>query len=60
MILADEALKKARNDLHKATKASIKLGPSDAFKNGAKALDQAERQFLGKKPEARKKAKSRK
>ena len=57
---ADPEIKKARSDLNKATKANIKLGPSDAFKAGAKALEQAERQFLGKKPEARKKAKARK
>jgi hypothetical protein len=59
---ADESIKKARNDLQKATRATIKLGPSDAFKAGARALDQAERQFLGKKsaPVAKKKAKSKK
>ena len=46
---ADPSIKKARNDLQQATRANIKLGPSDAFKAGAKSLDQAERQFLGKK-----------
>ena len=51
-LAADEAVKKSLNDLEKATKAKLKLGPSDAFLAAARELDQAERRFLGKKAAA--------
>ena len=59
---ADETVKKSIDDLMKASKAKVNLGPSDAFLAGVKELDQAERQFLGKRtPAASKKtAKSKK
>jgi hypothetical protein len=53
---ADETVKKAIDDLVKASKAKVNLGPSDTFLAGVKELDKAERQFLGKKaPSASKK-----
>ena len=44
------AIKKARNDFQKATKAILKLGPSDAFRSGVKSIDQFQRELFGKKP----------
>jgi hypothetical protein len=49
---AEEAVKKSLDDLVKASKARVNLGPSDAFLAGVKELDRAERQFLGKKSPA--------
>jgi hypothetical protein len=49
---AEEIVKKSIDDLVKASKAKVKLGPSDTFLAGVKELDRAERQFLGKKPPA--------
>ncbi len=54
---ADATVKKSLADLEKATKAKLKLGPSEAFAAGVKELDQAERRFLGKKTAAPAKAK---
>ena len=60
---AEPPVKKALDDLRKASKAKVDLGPSAAFLAAAKELDQAERRFLGKKATAsnataRKKSKS--
>ncbi len=59
---ADEAVKKARDELAKETHANIKLGPSEAFKAAEKYLARAEREVLGKRPSAAvsKKAKAKK
>jgi hypothetical protein len=59
---ADPSVKKALDTLKKASKANVKLGPSDAFLAAVKQLDQAERQFLGKKTTtvSKKKAKAKK
>jgi hypothetical protein len=59
---ADGSVKAAIGELEKATKANLKLGPSDAFKAGVKTLEHAERKLLGKKTPAisRKKGKSKK
>jgi hypothetical protein len=54
---ADETVKKSIDDLVKASKAKVNLGPSDAFLAGVKELDRAERQFLGKKTPAASKKK---
>ena len=61
-LAADPSVKKSLDDLKKASKANVKLGPSDAFLAAVKQLDQAERQFLGKKTTtvSKKKAKSKK
>jgi hypothetical protein len=47
---ADVKVKKALEELEKAGHATMKIGPSEAFANGMKEIDQAERLFLGKKP----------
>jgi hypothetical protein len=60
-LAADASVKKAIDDLKKANKVSVKLGPSEKFLNAARELDQAERLYLGKKPTSpatKKKAKS--
>jgi paraquat-inducible protein B len=49
---ADEAVKKALDDLSKASKTVVKTGPSEPFAAGARALAQAERQYLGKRSTA--------
>ena len=49
---AEETVKKSIDDLVKASKAKVNLGPSDTFLAGMKELDRAERQFLGKKSPA--------
>jgi hypothetical protein len=49
---AEETVKKSIDDLVKASKAKVNLGPSDTFLAGVKELDRAERQFLGKKTPA--------
>ena len=40
--------RKALDDLSKASKTVVKTGPSEPFVAGARALAQAERQYLGK------------
>jgi hypothetical protein len=45
---ADVQVKAAIGELTKAARVNLKLGPSDAFKSGAKALDEAERRLVGK------------
>jgi len=45
---ADAAVKKALDDLSKASKTVVKTGPSEPFAAGVRALAQAERQYLGK------------
>ena len=62
-LAADEAVKKVMDELKATSKGKVKIGPSDAFVVASKQLDQAERQFLGKKPPAsaaKKKARAKK
>lgn len=47
---ADPRVRKALEDLASASKTVVKTGPSEPFAAGARALAQAERQFLGKTP----------
>ena len=55
---ADASVVKAKHELQQTTHTNIKLGPSDAFKAAARYLDQAERQFLGKRLSAAAKTKT--
>lgn len=58
-LAADPAVQAALAEIAKASKSLAKLGPSEAFTAAIKALDQAERRYLGKKPAtAAKKAKA--
>jgi chromosome segregation ATPase len=52
VLAADPEVKKAIEEMSKATKARIKLGPSDAFANVVKEVDKAEQRYLGKTPPA--------
>jgi hypothetical protein len=57
--LGEEAtVKKSVDDLVKASKAKVNLGPSDTLLAGMKELDRAERQYLGKKTSAASKKKT--
>lgn len=47
-LAADPSVKAAIGELARATRANLKLGPSDAFKAGIKAIDEAERRLTGK------------
>ena len=49
-IAADPSVKASLAEVAKMSKAAANVGPSDAFQAGTKALEQAERRFLGKKP----------
>ncbi len=55
---ADETVKKTIDDMKKAGRVKENLGPSEAFLAGVKALDQAERKFLGKRTPAASKKKT--
>ena len=55
---ADETVKKAIDEMKKAGRVKENLGPSDNFLAGVKELDQAERQFLGKRTPAESKKKT--
>ena len=57
-LAADESVKKWIDELQKAGHATMKLGPSEAFARDMKELDQAERQFLGKRTVAHPKKKA--
>ena len=61
-LAADKSIKGAISELERASKASLKIGPSDAFVAAVKAIDSAEQRLTGRKVTtvSRKKSRSRK